>query len=60
LVVIAGLVYRRTRELAAVTGVIVSAVALGSLVVSYAHGLFGWQPALQPRWSSCSSSRSAP
>jgi hypothetical protein len=40
---IAGLAYRRTRELAALAGVMISVVSLGSLVVSYGHGLFGWQ-----------------
>jgi hypothetical protein len=44
-VVMAGLAYRRTRHLAALTGIVVSALALGSLVVSYGHGLFGWQEA---------------
>ena len=44
-IVVAGLAYRRTRNLAALTGIVVSAVALGSLVVSYGHGLFGWQEA---------------
>ena len=44
-VVIAGLVYGRTRDLAALAGIVVSALALGSLVVSYGHGLFGWQEA---------------
>ena len=43
--VIAGLAYARTRELAAVVGVLVSVLALGALVVSYARGLFGWQEA---------------
>jgi hypothetical protein len=42
-VTIIGLVYRRTRALAALAGVVISALALGSLVVSYGHGLFGWQ-----------------
>ena len=40
---IAGLVYQRTRRLAALAGVVLSAVALGSLVVSYGRGLFGWR-----------------
>jgi hypothetical protein len=40
---IAGLAHPRTRTLAALAGVVISAVALGSLVVSYGHGLFGWQ-----------------
>jgi hypothetical protein len=42
-IVIAGLAYAGTRELAAVAGVVTSVVALGSLVVSYGNGLFGWQ-----------------
>ena len=42
-VVMAGLAYGRTRHLAALAGIVVSAVALGSLVVSYGRGLFGWQ-----------------
>ena len=40
---IAGLAYPSTRRLAALAGVVISAVALASLVVSYGHGLFGWQ-----------------
>lgn len=42
---IAGLAYARTRQLAALAGIVISAVALGSLVVSYGQGLFGWQEA---------------
>jgi hypothetical protein len=42
-IVIAGLAYPRTRQVAALAGIVISAVALGSLVVSYGHGLFGWQ-----------------
>jgi hypothetical protein len=42
---IAGLAHPRTRDLAALTGVAISAVALGSLLVSYGQGLFGWQEA---------------
>ena len=42
-VTIAGLTLPRTRRLAALAGVVISAVALGSLIVSYGHGLFGWQ-----------------
>jgi hypothetical protein len=42
---IAGLGFARTRELAALAGVATSAVALGSLVISYGNGLFGWQEA---------------
>jgi len=45
LVTIAGLTWPRTRRLAALAGVVISAVALGSLVVSYGTGLFGWQEA---------------
>jgi hypothetical protein len=43
LVTIAALSQPRTRRLAALAGVVISAVALGSLIVSYGHGLFGWQ-----------------
>jgi hypothetical protein len=43
--VIAGLAWSRTRRLAGFAGVAISAVALGSLVVSYGQGLFGWQEA---------------
>lgn len=42
-VVIAGLGYSRTRPLAALAGVAVSAIALASLAISYGQGLFGWQ-----------------
>ena len=42
LAAVIGLVYRRTRRAAALAGVVISAVALGSLVVSYGQGLFGW------------------
>jgi hypothetical protein len=45
LVTIAGLTQPRTRRLAALAGIVISAVALGSLVVSYGNGLFGWQEA---------------
>jgi hypothetical protein len=41
-VAIIGLVYGRTRALAALAAVVISALALGSLTVSYGHGLFGW------------------
>ena len=44
-VTIAGLTLPRTRPLAALAGVVISAVALGSLIVSYGNGLFGWQEA---------------
>jgi hypothetical protein len=43
-VAIAGLAYPRTRQIAALAGIVISAVAL-SLVVSYGRGLFGWQEA---------------
>ncbi|HWX96902.1 MAG TPA: hypothetical protein VNZ01_08605 [Solirubrobacteraceae bacterium] len=42
LLAVAGLIYRRTRRVAALAGVVISVVALGSLVVSYGQGLFGW------------------
>ncbi len=42
---IGGLAHRRTRDLAALAGVAISAVALASLIVSYGQGLFGWQEA---------------
>jgi hypothetical protein len=45
LVVIVGLAYTPTRRLAALAGVVISVVALGSLVVSYGQGLFGWREA---------------
>jgi hypothetical protein len=41
-VAIVGLVNARTRALAALAGVVILALALGSLAVSYGHGLFGW------------------
>ncbi len=44
-VVIAGLAQRRTRDLAALAGVAMSAVALAGLIVSYGKGLLGWQEA---------------
>ena len=44
-VTIAGLAIPRTRRLAALAGVVISAIALGSLIVSYGHGLLGWQEA---------------
>jgi hypothetical protein len=43
LATIAGLAYPRTRAVAALAGVVISAVALISLVISYGTGLFGWQ-----------------
>jgi hypothetical protein len=45
LAAVLGLAYRPTRELAALAGVVISVVALGSLVVSYGQGLFGWHEA---------------
>ena len=44
-VVIAGLAYAPTRDLAGLVGITMSAVALASLVVSYGQGLLGWQEA---------------
>src|SRR3954453_15369779 len=44
-VVIAGLALPRTRQIAALAGVVISVLALGSLVVSSGQGLFGWQEA---------------
>jgi hypothetical protein len=41
--IIVALVFRQTRQLAALAGVITSALALGGLVVSYGRPLFGWQ-----------------
>ena len=38
----AGLAHDRTRPLAALAGIAISAFALGSLVLSYGTGLFGW------------------
>jgi hypothetical protein len=43
--VIVALASARTRPLAALAGIAISAVALGALVVSYGRGLFGWQEA---------------
>ena len=40
---IAGLTRSQTRDLAALAGVAISAVALTGLIVSYGQGLFGWQ-----------------
>ena len=40
---IAGLIQPGTRPFAALAGVVISAVALGSLIISYGTGLFGWQ-----------------
>jgi hypothetical protein len=42
---IAALAYRPTRQLAALAGVVISALALASLIVSYGRtgGLFGWR-----------------
>jgi len=41
-VAIVGLVDARTRALAALAGVVILALALGSLAVSYGDGMFGW------------------
>jgi hypothetical protein len=40
---LAGMTQPRTRQLAALAGVVISALALGSLIISYGNGLFGWQ-----------------
>jgi hypothetical protein len=40
---IAGLARSETRDLAALAGVAISALALTGLIVSYGQGLFGWQ-----------------
>jgi hypothetical protein len=45
LVTIAGLAYVATRQVAALAGIVISVVALGSLIISYGTGLFGWQEA---------------
>jgi hypothetical protein len=42
---VVGLASSRTRQLAALAGVVISAVALASLVVSYGRGLFGFYEA---------------
>ena len=44
-VTLAGLARARTRPAAALAGIVISAVALASLVISYGEGLFGWQEA---------------
>jgi hypothetical protein len=41
-VVIGALACNRTRELAALAGIVVSVLALVSLVISYGNGLFGY------------------
>lgn len=45
LVVAIALAFRPVRRVAALAGVAISVVALGSLVVSYGQGLFGWREA---------------
>ena len=40
---IAALTQPRIRPLAALAGIVISALALASLVISYGNGLFGWQ-----------------
>jgi hypothetical protein len=42
---VVGLAFRSTRQLSALAGVAISALALGGLVVSYGQGLFGWHEA---------------
>jgi hypothetical protein len=44
-VTIVGLAVRPTRQLAATGGVLISALTLAGLVVSYGEGLFGWHEA---------------
>jgi hypothetical protein len=44
-VTIVGLAFRPTRKLAALSGVLISALTLAGLVVSYGQGLFGWHEA---------------
>jgi hypothetical protein len=44
-VTIVGLAFRPTRQLAALGGVVISALTLAGLVVSYGQGLFGWREA---------------
>jgi hypothetical protein len=44
-VIVIGLAAPRTRVIAALAGVVTSAVAIASLVVSYGRGLFGWYEA---------------
>ena len=39
---VVGLAFRPTRQLASLGGAVVSALALGGLVVSYGQDLFGW------------------
>jgi hypothetical protein len=39
---ITGLAYRRTRQLAAFAGIVISVAALAALVVAYGRGLFGF------------------
>jgi hypothetical protein len=43
LAVIAGIAHPRTRQVAALAGIVISVVSLGALVVSYGQGLFGYQ-----------------
>ena len=45
LVAAAGLVHERTRPLAALAGIAISAFALSGLVLSYGPGLLGWMEA---------------
>jgi hypothetical protein len=44
-VTVMGLAFRPTRQLAALSGVAISALTLAGLVVSYGQGLFGWREA---------------
>ena len=43
LVTIGGLTRSPTRRLAALAGIVISTIALASLIVSYGQGLLGWQ-----------------
>ena len=44
-VIIVGLAWRPTRQIAALAGAAVSVFALGGLILSYGPGLFGWHEA---------------
>src|SRR3954471_22544146 len=44
-VTIIGLAFRPTRQLAALGGVVISALALGGLLLIYGQGLLGWHEA---------------
>ena len=44
-VTVVGLAFRPTRQLASLAGVVISALTLAGLVVSYGDGLLGWREA---------------